>query len=629
MAAVLLPLFLLTIAALAAAYLLRRRFTETLPLTALSAMLILYAFYAFGFLRAGRIFVIVLCAALTGLALLRLLRRRDGGRFLRAEALSPQMAAYLLLTASFYVLSQNKLVGLWDELRLWGSLPKALFAFGTPQFGENASLFAFSQSYPPALPLLQYFFASFSPVFSEGSLFFTRAWLGLTLLLPVTRNLTWSRWHGLTACAFLIFFVPYVLTTNDPDFAFYYESLYVDAPAGILCGFLCWQAMDDCTKDRFSAIAFALSLMALTLMKDFGVLFGGLCVAGSLAWVIRAQKGNGRRQALVRTAAATGALAIAYLSWQVLMRVYGVINYNTVDATLPAPDALFRSLSFFLSSVVTVNLSAATLSVTFGAVLLLILLCYVFFVVRDKAEFRRDLPFIILRIIGYGGYFFAYVMMFRDDIAGSVYPSIARYMVAMALCETLVLLMALTRVRPGREPFLWKPFPALGGRGKAGAVLLAAGLVLLSAFTVGTFWKYDGGVYEDAATAAALVEENADAPEGETADVWLLIGGDAWENSLLHHRIYFDLVGTKARVKTYILEANITQSGRAYTEDTFLAALAKASIEYVLVVYGDDELQSEFGNLFPELIPYETDDLLYKVEYAQNGVPALTFVAAP
>ena len=328
--------------------------------------------------------------------------------------------------------------------------------------------FAFSQSYPPALPLLQYFFASFSPVFSESSLFFTRAWLGLTLLLPLTRNLSWSRWHGLLAGAFLIAFVPYVLTTNDPDFAYYYESLYVDAPAGILCGYLCWQAMDDCTKDWFSAAAFAVTLMALTLTKDFGVLFGGLCVAGSLVWAVRARRQGGLTKVLQKAAVAAGALAIAYLSWQVLMRVHNVINYNTVDATLPAPDALFRSLSYFLSSVVTVNLSAATLSVSFGAVLLLLILCYIFLVYRQKAEFRRDLPFLLLRIIGYGGYFFAYVMMFRDDIAGSVYPSIARYMVAMVLCETVVFLMALTRKRPDARAVSLEAVPGAWQAGKSG-----------------------------------------------------------------------------------------------------------------------------------------------------------------
>ena len=361
--------------------------------------------------------------------------------------------------------------------------------------------------------------------------------------------------------------VPYYLTTEDPDFAFYYESLYVDAPAGLLCGYLCWLAMDDCYKDKFTAAAFAIALMALTLTKDFGVLFGGLCVAGSLKWTLRDLRRTRQKRALIQPAIAATALAVSYLSWQILMRAYHVVNYNTLDATIPTAKALFSSLSYFLSSVFTVNLAVVTATVSYGAYLLVLVLFYALFVYRKKAEFKEDLPFLLLRLIGYAGYFFAYVMMFRDDIAGGVYPSVARYMAAMLLCETVVFLMALTRAAQRNGRFLYKPFPSLSAGGKAAAVMLTAALLALSVFTVRGFWKYDGAVYEDAAQAAALVEQNADAPDGEIADVWLLIGGDAWENSLLHHRIYFDLVGTNARIKTYILQTNITLSGLGYTPE--------------------------------------------------------------
>jgi len=44
------------------------------------------------------------------------------------------------------------------------------------------------------------------------------------------------------------------------------------------------------------------------------------------------------------------------------------------------------------------------------------------------------------------------------------------------------------------------------------------------------------------------------------------------------------------------------------------------------VVYGDDELAGEFGDLFPELVPYETDFLLYKVNRAEDGAISLSLV---
>ena len=350
MQTVILPLLLLTLCALAAGYLLNRKFEVALPVVMLGAMLLLYAFYAVNLLHAGRIVIIAACAALPAAALWRMIRRGDGLAFIKRNILSPQMALYLSLIVLFYFLSQGKRVAIWDDLRLWGSLPKALHAYGTLQFGADAALFPFSQSYPPAVPLLQYFFVSFSPAFSEGALFFVRAWFGLALLLPLTRGMAWRNGPGLIAAGFLLVFVPYYLTTNDPDFAFYYESLYVDAPAGLLCGYLCWQVTKDCYTDWFSAAAFAIALAALTLTKDFGILFGGLCLAGSLLYTRRAARRGQPRPALLKTAVAAAALALAYLSWQVLMRAYHVINYNTVTsdaAHVPgAVDFIFLSVRF-------------------------------------------------------------------------------------------------------------------------------------------------------------------------------------------------------------------------------------------------------------------------------------------
>ncbi|MFH1513493.1 MAG: hypothetical protein ABIG45_09095, partial [Bacillota bacterium] len=473
MISILIPLALLTLAALAAGYLFSRKLEDTLPVVMLGVMLLLYAFYAFNLLRLGRICVIAALASLPAAAAFQMIRKRDFGRFCKDIVFTPQTALYLGLIALFYFLSQGKLVGIWDELRLWGSLPKALHAYGTLQFGEDAAIFVYSQSYPPAIPLLGYFFTSFSPVFSEGALYFARAYFGLSLLLPLTRKLTWANWHGLAAAAFFMVFVPYYLTTNDPDFAFYYESLYVDAPAGLLCGTLCWQAMDDCYQDRFSTAAFCVALMALTLTKDFGVLFGGLCVAGSMQWVLRAARQKQLKPALIKAGLAAASLVIAYLSWQVLMRAHHVINYNTVTAAIPTLKALGTSLTYLFSSILTVNLSAASVTLPFGTVVLLLVLCYAMLVYRGREALRDDLPFILLRLAGYAGYFFAYVMMFRDDIAGGVFPSITRYMIAMLLCETYVFLMALMKASRRQKRFLHRPFPSLSAGAKAAAALLA------------------------------------------------------------------------------------------------------------------------------------------------------------
>ena len=63
MSVVILPLVLITLAALAVGYWFDRRFETALPVTVLGVMLVLYAFYAFDLLRVGRVAVIAVCAA--------------------------------------------------------------------------------------------------------------------------------------------------------------------------------------------------------------------------------------------------------------------------------------------------------------------------------------------------------------------------------------------------------------------------------------------------------------------------------------------------------------------------------------------------------------------------------------
>ena len=61
------------------------------------------------------------------------------------------------LTVLFVYFAKDNLVGLWDELRLWGAYTKALHTSNSLQLGSDAFIYPIMQSYPPAMPLLGYF----------------------------------------------------------------------------------------------------------------------------------------------------------------------------------------------------------------------------------------------------------------------------------------------------------------------------------------------------------------------------------------------------------------------------------------------------------------------------------------
>ncbi|MGM9604184.1 MAG: hypothetical protein ACI3XG_03890, partial [Faecousia sp.] len=127
----------------------------------------LYVFYCFGLIRLG---LILLCA---GMLCLFLAGWRKTGSFrkLCLRFFTPGTVLYLCFCLISLVFFSRNLVSRHDELRLWGAVPKAIHATGKLQLGSGSPIFSTMQSYPPALPLLGYFFTAFSEAFSEGALF--------------------------------------------------------------------------------------------------------------------------------------------------------------------------------------------------------------------------------------------------------------------------------------------------------------------------------------------------------------------------------------------------------------------------------------------------------------------------
>lgn len=205
-----------------------------------------------------------------------------------SRIITPALLLFVALSIIFLIFAAGLKPSVWDELRLWAAMPKALHATGALQVGEGSLLYSTMQSYPPGIALLSFFFTSLSGSYSYGSTFAVYWIFAASLVLPALRNMKWKQWYLLPAVGFVILLVPYLLTVNGAsasgDWNYYYVSLYIEPVLGCLMGYAFFQAVKGPFGSGFSLAQFALTLFVLPTLKNVGALYA--CMAFAAAVVI-------------------------------------------------------------------------------------------------------------------------------------------------------------------------------------------------------------------------------------------------------------------------------------------------------------------------------------------------------
>lgn len=100
------------------------RFERVLPLTCLSAIMLVYIFGICGWLKCGVYAVLVATVVLLALAAVCVMRRRSAKKFLLKFA-SPQFVAFAMIYAALIYLNYGKLPVHNDEFSHWADIVKA------------------------------------------------------------------------------------------------------------------------------------------------------------------------------------------------------------------------------------------------------------------------------------------------------------------------------------------------------------------------------------------------------------------------------------------------------------------------------------------------------------------------
>ena len=353
MLSVIISLLIILVAAWAFSRITNRRIEECVPMMLMGTIVILYFFYILNILVIGRIVVYAAMGLMIIFSVIKTVQNKKqtnpqnassgkGSRLQVGEILSPGIVLFLLLSLVFIVYALNLKPAVWDELRLWAAMPKALHYAERLQVGEGSLLYTTMQSYPPGMALLVYFFTAFSGGFSYGSIYVVYWIFMASLVLPALKKYSWKQWYVMPVVFFLLIVLPIVLTVNGStasgDWNYFFASLYIDPIVGCLMGYAFYQAVKDPYQDAFTLCGFLLSLFVLPTFKNIGAAYACVAfVAGVLIHLL--SSGKARKPANdqeERRPAALGVLkkvlslvapviviALSYFSWQFIIQTKG------------------------------------------------------------------------------------------------------------------------------------------------------------------------------------------------------------------------------------------------------------------------------------------------------------------
>lgn len=537
-----------------------------LPCVFLAVIAVLYPFYCMDLLKVGRLVVYgLIAAAIVGSGVWIITRHRCLTEELR-RVISPGVVLFLALSLFVWAYTRNNLVGLWDELRLWGAVPKAMYMTERLQLGEEALIFRIMQSYPPGMPLLVYFMTALSPEFCEGHIFAVYGMLYFALLLPAFQNLTWKHWRLFLPLLVLTICLPCVLTSHGGDFDWFYESLFIDPILGVMAGYTFFLAGTRPFASRFSGLRFSLALLTLTIIKDSGAMFA--LVAGLFAvaafWLEDRQ--NRRLPAFLMSAVqAFVPVALGYFLWKSTLLRHGVsTNLDNYMKRLPPLSSLLALVKQLRSQPMVVlqdPIFLNELTLTYIPCFLLLAALSYWLLRRADQRTRINMAVTWLGVcVSVGVFFLGYIISYHNAV-----PSFQRYAGSTLTCMLVFTLL--------QSQFL--PLPEKTGAKMGKRRIAAAALALLTVYA-GIFlvrwrdqkWNIDYAL-KHSVPAVSTILNTVEGDPAEPEYVYLLISETPASFSMAHHRTYYELLGTAACVRNYWNNTNVV--GGDKTPETWTA----------------------------------------------------------
>lgn len=482
-------LFLLILIALLIADLFDKKIEDTIPVVIFSLLIILFGVALLG--KSHRYFEgsIALFVLVWGYYFVKKKRIFPKPAILKEKLLSPAFILYVCVIVLMYFLYSNHIITVWDDYHYNATFPKDMYMFGTMPTGTMSA--TYYKSYLPLMQLFFYLGFQWQGYFSEHLMFFYKAVLVYTCMLPLMKGINDGKLSKRIITGVLSVVLPYAFMFEM------LESLSMDSFMAGLFGYALTVVLFDNNKDAFSYTKILVSLCSLTLVKQIAPIFSCivlgtwfvyetvLCISKKKVIIAEGEKENQIEECVDKkcndkeykktylknivmmlvTASICGA---GYLAWKIFCNIKGNSVYlsgklmDSVEGGGFLPDYGMDTIVNFLKSIFTLNLNLSSNGLTLFFVVLLVAICLL--IINGSSGSKNEVSelndedlsirnmkkakvygfgVILLGLLGYlAVLLYTYIFVFEQWEAESL-SSIDRYFGTYALALMMVLVYAL------------------------------------------------------------------------------------------------------------------------------------------------------------------------------------------
>lgn len=255
----------------------KKRIEETMPISTVGIILIIFLAGLLDNLKIGAIIVQILTIIQLIFILITVLKKdKNGIKEILGRILTPGLLIYTLLFIVNVIINKGRIFEDYDEFNHWAVIIKNMFIYNT--YGTNPETIVRFNEYPPFTAVFQYLFLAVQKVYSEDTVIIAQNVLYLSIIIPITKKIKWNKsaLKILTAIP-LIVFMPMILYKN------FFLNILVDGILGIMFAYTIYSAYED-DSPIFKTLKILAGTIMLCLTKTSGL---GLAVLALIIILIK------------------------------------------------------------------------------------------------------------------------------------------------------------------------------------------------------------------------------------------------------------------------------------------------------------------------------------------------------
>lgn len=244
-------------------YVFKRKTEETIIISLLGIIAILYIFGLLNLLKYGRYVVLLIYNLLGIYVLAKKIKDKELKEYIN-NFFTVGTNIFIILYIVFAITTFNKMFTIWDEYTYWSIASKNMY-YSNSFLMSNSSTVAIGL-YPPNPTVLQYFFCKVIGMYSQGIELFTLNILGFAFLIDIFHNFKVKNFITIITTLFAIICIPNIFCDQ-----YFYITIYADAILGIIIGYMLYK-MYFSKCDTFKMFSMIIIAINISLIKSTGII---------------------------------------------------------------------------------------------------------------------------------------------------------------------------------------------------------------------------------------------------------------------------------------------------------------------------------------------------------------------